>query len=157
MELSDPRIADLQRQTGGRWLLRNEYVRYLAELVSIPRDDSRIKYDFSGAISLAQQRVDTLFEAASGEPAATLALAKSYRLSKELEERARYDAMAYEALAYNASPEVYMLDRWLAVWDEVLPNIHKYVLAVPRDKLEVWLNWHREAAGLEEADFKPQE
>ena len=37
-----------------------------------------------------------------------------------------------------------MLDRWLNVWDEVLPNVNKYVLGVDRNKVEIWLNWERE-------------
>ena len=61
----------------------------------------------------------------------------------------------YNLILASRKPEAKTFKRWIT--HEVLPNIHKYVLAVPRDKLEVWLNWHREAAGLEEADFKPQE
>lgn len=153
-DLSRDEVDAAQRKAGGRGLLRHEFVEYLGELMSIPRDSSRQQMDFAARIDVAQQQVDELFKSASGEPASILAQANAYRLSKELEERARYDAMAYESLAYHASPNVYMLDRWLAVWDEVLPGIHKYVLAVPRDKLEVWLNWHRDPAGLEQADFK---
>jgi hypothetical protein len=64
---------------------------------------------------------------------------------------ARAQAFERTVLAYQASPNIYMMDRWLSVWDEVLPGIRKYVIGVDRDKLEIWLNWERETEMLEGA------
>ena len=48
-------------------------------------------------------------------------------------------------LAYDASPHVYVTDRYLDVLDSVLPHIAKYVLAVDPDQIETWVNHEHSA------------
>ena len=57
-----------------------------------------------------------------------------------MDERALLEAFIRELPAYKANRSIYMLDRVMNVWDEVLPNIYKYVLCVDRDKIQLWLN-----------------
>ncbi len=108
-------------------------------------------FDYPGQIGIARKEADAQFAEVTGKPAALIAKAQSYRWKTELAEQANYLTFPRELMAYEASPEVYMMDRWLDVWDKVLPNIRKYVLGVDRDKVEVWLNWERQPAGLERA------
>ncbi len=92
---------------------------------------------------------DALFARAEGRPAALVAQATGKRWKMELDERARAESFPANLAAYDAAPEIYMLDRWLEVWDEVLPEVSKYILAVDRDKVELWMNLEKESAGLE--------
>jgi len=66
-----------------------------------------------------------------------------------MKERTNAEAFQRELLAYKASPNLYMLDRWLDVWDELLPGMKKYVLGIPRDRVEIWMNWEREKSAFE--------
>ncbi|GAF88144.1 unnamed protein product, partial [marine sediment metagenome] len=60
-------------------------------------------------------------------------------------ERARYESFRREQQAYRACPQVYCFDRQMDVWDEVLPDIRKYVLGVDPEKIELWVNVERGA------------
>ncbi len=113
------------------------------------------KPDLSPLVVKASLRAETLLATAGGGAAVALAKAQSYRWQKELSERGRADAFDREILAYNASPQIYMLDRWLDVWDEVLPNVTKYVIGVDRDKVEVWLNLEQSADTIESTISSP--
>ncbi len=130
--------------------LRAAYQEHLALLLSIQQAlDQGSKFDFAAPTEAAAKRADDLFALTTGQPAAMVARASAYRWQKEMGERGRWNAFQRELLAYNASPGVYMLDRWLAVWDEVLPGAYKYVLAVDRDLVECRLNWWRENNALD--------
>jgi len=100
-------------------------------------------FDYGTAIAAARASADRMFDRASGEPAKLHAQAVAYRWSKELDERARWESFQRELLVYQAAPNVFMLDRWLDVWDEVLPGMTKYVLGVDRRRLELRLNLER--------------
>ncbi|MCK4601743.1 MAG: hypothetical protein KAU28_04715, partial [Phycisphaerae bacterium] len=45
-----------------------------------------------------------------------------------------------ELAAYRASPRLYKLDRYLDVWDQVLPSAAKYIVGFDPQRLEPWLN-----------------
>ncbi len=115
------------------------------------------KLDLSTEIALATELAESLLDGAGGGVAVALAEAQSYRWDKELSERGRADAFDREILAYDANPQIYMLDRWLDVWDEVLPNVTKYVIGVDRDKVEVWLNLEQGADTIESTLTNPQD
>ena len=129
--------------------LAGDYEAYRAMLGSVAAAGPQ-NFD-AGLLTQASVEVDKQFAEAVGEPAKLVAEASSYRWSKELQEQARSESLPKELLAYNASPRMYMLDRWLDVWAKALPGIYKYVLAVEPQKVEFWLDWHREMSGLERA------
>ncbi|MFW6066566.1 MAG: hypothetical protein ACOC9S_07070, partial [Planctomycetota bacterium] len=103
----------------------------------------------SARLTKAQELAEQRFSDVAGTAAATFAHARAYRWQRELGERSQAESFRRELLAYQASPEMYMLDRWLDVWDEVLPDMHKYVLGVDKDRIELWLNLERERGVLE--------
>jgi len=100
--------------------------------------------DFAGRIANARWRVDESFKEALGEPVALVEAAGAERWALELGEWARAELFRRELLAYQASPNVYKLDRLLDVYDQVLPNMKKYVLGVDRDKVEIRVNLERQ-------------
>ncbi|MGC9454118.1 MAG: SPFH domain-containing protein [Phycisphaerae bacterium] len=140
----------LGRVSPAREALLEEYRQWLETLQGI-RAEMQADGDLSLAarIEEAQELAEDRFSGVAGTAAATFAQARAYRWQRQLGERARAENFRRELLAYRASPEMYMLDRWLDVWDEVLPGMHKYVLGVDRDRIEVWLNLERETGVLE--------
>jgi regulator of protease activity HflC (stomatin/prohibitin superfamily) len=113
--------------------------------------------DFTTKVAQARETADKLLEEASGQPATLVATAEGSRWTRELTERARAEAFQRELLAYEAAPEMYLLDRWLDVWDENLPNLTKYVLGVDRNKVQLWLNAEKEPTGVERSAFATEE
>ncbi|MFA6133240.1 MAG: SPFH domain-containing protein [Phycisphaerae bacterium] len=109
------------------------------------------KADFAAQIPVARKAADALFSQTTGEPAALVAQATARRWTRELSEQARAEAFGRQLQAYRASPNIYMLDRWLDVWDQVLPKINKYVLGVDRRRIEIWLNWEHEGSMMQGA------
>ncbi len=142
-----------EESLSGKAVLRAKFLEHLAQLQQIQETAAKGgKFDFAAASAAAAKDADLFFAGTTGEPAAMVARAGAYRWQKEMKERGRWDAFPRELAAYQASPSVYMLDRWLAVWDEVLPNAYKYVLAVDRDLVECRLNLHRESDPLQVID-----
>jgi regulator of protease activity HflC (stomatin/prohibitin superfamily) len=111
--------------------------------------------DLGALASQASARADSLLALASGKPASKIAAAQAERWEKEMRERGRWEALAPILAAYSASPRVFQWDHWLEVWEQTLPNMHKYILAVDRNRLEIWLDWHREPSALETVYQKP--
>lgn len=140
----------LGRVSPARVALLEEYHQWrdtLAALREEVKDDRAL--ELSGLINEAQQLAERRFADVAGTAAATFAQARAYRWQKQLGERSRAESFRRELLAYDASPEMYMLDRWLDVWDEAMPRMHKYILGVDKDRVELWLNLERERGVLE--------
>ena len=137
--------------------LRNALQTHQDLLREIQSIEDVTKLDISDLVVGATKRAETLLAHAGGGVAVALAQAQSYRWQKELAERGRADAFDREILAYDANPQIYMLDRWLDVWDEVLPNLTKYVIGVDRDKVEVWLNLEQGADTIESTLTSPED
>jgi regulator of protease activity HflC (stomatin/prohibitin superfamily) len=89
-----------------------------------------------------------LFEQAAGSPARELAAAAAHRWKQELGAQEVVRTAQSEQECYEAAPELYMLDRRLDVYDQVLPNMVKYVLCVDPAKVQTWLNLERGAGGV---------
>ncbi len=142
----------LGRTTADKRELRDDHLKHVELLVGLR--EAGAGADLPPLVAKAMQRANSLFDQAAGEPAKLIAQAKTYRWDKEMTERARAESFSRMLLAYDASPRIYMLDRWLDVWDEVLPGIRKYVLGIDRDKIEVWLNWEQ-GQGVMEGAFTP--
>ena len=75
-----------------------------------------------------------------------VAEATALRWAEELKEQARFEAFRRERLAYEASKKVYMVDRQLEVWEQALPNMTKYILAVDPNKIEIRMNWQEDSS-----------
>jgi len=121
----------------------------LCELLAILAEGT--KFDFAPALSVARSQADAMFARAAGDPARLVAEAGAYKLRREMAERTRAERFQRELDAWKASPNMYVLDRRLDVWDEVLPGMIKYVIGVDPNKIEVWMNWERESRGLDSA------
>jgi hypothetical protein len=121
----------------------------LIELLAILSQGT--KFDFAPALSAAHGQADAMFARAAGDPARLVAEAGSYKVRREMAERTRAERFQRELDAWKASPNMYVLDRRLDVWDEVLPPMIKYVIGVDPNKIEVWMNWERESRGLDSA------
>ncbi len=132
--------------------LKQMHMQYMRELEEIATAEQK---DLSPLVQKGladtREKVETLFSQASGQAAVLMAKAKAYRWKKEFSERADYRNFLGTVMAYQACPEVFTTDRWLDVWEEVLPDITKYVLGVDREKLEIWLNIEREPQLMEGA------
>ncbi len=134
---------------GAKDQLLEAQIAHLALLTSL--NDPQRRGELPAMQETARATASDLFDQAAGTPASLVAQASSYRWARELVERSRAESFAREMTAYQASPRIFMLDRWLDVWDQVLPKTTKYVLGVDRRKIEIWLNWEREAAVMEGA------
>jgi len=113
---------------------------YRQVLANIQRDQ---QVDLLALIAQAQQEADKLFDNAGGRSAVLMAEAGTDRWRREMQERSRASTFPAELRAYRASPDLYALDRYLDVWDEVLPRSVKYVVGFDPARLEPWLNLER--------------
>jgi len=129
-----------------------EYIDLLNEIRSASA--AKKHFDVIAQIASADLLADKWLQKTTGEPAALLARARAFRWKQELTERARAVAFQREILAYRACPEVYMLDRYLEVWDEILPGMTKHILGVDQKKLELWLNWETQPGLMEGATYE---
>ncbi len=128
-------VIDLQKA-------HERYMDVLDEIAAADKHDASLL--ISKHIERTGENIESLFNQTSGEAAVLVAKARAYRWKKEFTERANYRKFVGTLLAYKACPPVFTTDRWLDVWDEVLPYMTKYVLGVDKKKLEIWLNIERE-------------
>jgi regulator of protease activity HflC (stomatin/prohibitin superfamily) len=110
--------------------------------------------DLSSQMADATATADRLFDQASGESAAVVSRAKGDRWSREMSGRGEWEGFQAALPAYLANPTMYQWDHWLAVWEDVLPGLYKYVLAVDRKNVEVRMDWTRPPSSLEEVNFQ---
>ncbi len=144
-----PMLDDLGPGGTAKQQLATGQARNLLELLDVLKAGA--KADLNTLTAQARRQADTLFARAAGEPAQKVANAGAYRLRTEMAERTRAERFQRELVAWQASPNMYVLDRRLDAWDAVLPGMIKYVIGVDPGKLEIWLNWERESRGLESA------
>jgi len=157
-EIEQERLMGLARKgedrTSKQQLLQ-EHSRHLALLRRIQANLPAL--NLSEDIAAARRRAEEQFAEAVGEPAKVVAQAEAARIDKEITEAANARAFQRNLLAYQASPNMYMMDRWLDVWDEVLPGITKYVVATDKDQIEFWLNWESQTEILEGVTFQQEQ
>ena len=132
-----------QEQTLGRSArahldYRKQLQEYLSVLEAVRKSPGT--FDYPARIARARRTANERFDRATGQPAVLVAEARAYRWVVEMKERGRSEAFRWEYEAYKNNKEVYMVDRWLDVWDEVLPGIVKYVVAGDRENIEIRLN-----------------
>ncbi len=90
-------------------------------------------------------RVRELFRAIGGRAAVELEQAAAYRWQREMAERAVRDTFAIQEDVYRRAPEVYRMGRLLEAMAEGLAGQKKYILAMSKDQIEVWLNLEEQA------------
>ncbi len=144
-----PMLDELGPGGAPKQRLAARQVGNLIELMAILAKGT--KFDFAPALAAAHGQADAMFARAAGDPARLVAEAGSYKTRREMAERTRAERFQRELDAWKASPNMYVLDRRLDVWDEVLPGMIKYIVGVDPNKIEVWMNWERESRGLEGA------
>ena len=84
---------------------------------------------------------DRLMKLKTGSASVMIAKASADRWRHELGERGKAESFARQTLLYEASPQIYMLDRWLDTWDRVLAGKHKRVIGLDPNRIEHWLKW----------------
>jgi len=126
------------RSSPAQGAYRAELAQYLALLEQVGKNVAG--FDYAGHTETARLLADARFDSATGQPAELVAKAWAYRWKTELAERGRSETFRWELESYRSNPKVYKLERWLDVWNDVLADVTKYVLAVDRDTIEVRLN-----------------
>ncbi len=134
---------------------QQEWMETLEELEGALQEGEQL--DLAEPIQEALALAEARFDGVAGEAAGMYSQAQAYRWQKQIGERARAESFRREMLAYEASPEIYMLDRWMDVWDQALPRMHKYILGVDRDQIELWINLERERTAMEGVYDSPRE
>ena len=104
--------------------------------------------DLTSRIAPVRDEADRLFSETAGTAAAMVEKAGAVRWRKELGEAGRYEWFTTYLRLYNANREVFLLHKWLEIWDEVLPRATKYVLGVDRNLIEVRWNLQREESPI---------
>ncbi len=138
--------------------LRGLYAAYQAQLNQIKeagaKDRASLKATLASAVTAARASADALLGRSLGQSASIIARARADRWTQELAEMALAEVFQKNLTAYNANPEVFMADRRMEVWEEVLPNMSKFVLAVDRSKVDVWLDWSLQRSLMSEVNIE---
>jgi modulator of FtsH protease HflK len=79
------------------------------------------------------KELDAAFEKASGDIFEKFKEAQSYAYQKETSARAVGEQFANQLKAYRAAPEIYLREQWLAMYEEALKNIRKYVVVADQN------------------------
>jgi modulator of FtsH protease HflK len=159
--------ADLHRESllgqlaGGQESTTEEVHRtllaYTKELDDIC---NRAKGGQSGALDeaarIAYADARELFTQTLGLPAQMVDKAWAQRWELDLAERGRLESFLAQVAAYRASPRSYMTDRYLDVWDYVLPRVPKYVIGIDPERLEPWLNLEQGESFNQGVEFTPR-
>jgi regulator of protease activity HflC (stomatin/prohibitin superfamily) len=128
--------------------LRDQYLRYIAELEDIKAGKPG---KLAEALAEANGAVEDLFKSSSGQPAALESDAQAQRWAMELDGRAKAENFQRELAAYKGAPNLYMLDRYLDVYDQVMPGLTKYIFAVDRNKIDLRVDLRTEVQPMEGA------
>ena len=83
------------------------------------------------------KKLDSDFLAAKGDIFTALREAQSYAFEKETLSRAAGQRFASQIKAYSAAEEIYMREQRLAVFEEALKNIRKYVVVADQNDRQV--------------------
>jgi hypothetical protein len=150
-----PMLDELGAGGTARQRLTARQAENLLELLGVRAEG--VQCDFKPLLISARKQADTLLDRAAGQAAKLVAEAQAYRLRREMIERTRAERFQRELDIWRASPNLYVLDRRLDVWDEVLPGMLKYVICVDPNLVEVWLNWERETRGISTSAFEGEE
>jgi hypothetical protein len=140
-----PALEDEFRE---RLELRDQYLRYIAELEDVKAGKPG---KLAEALVAANTAVEDLFKSSSGQPAALESDAQAQRWATELGGRAKAENFQRELAAYRSAPNIYMLDRCMDVYDQVMPGLPKYIFGVDRNKLDLRMDLRIEAQPMQGA------
>jgi regulator of protease activity HflC (stomatin/prohibitin superfamily) len=124
--------------------LQQRYLAHVAALQRLLDESEAARKDLDEQIRRTRERIEALMQRVQGEPAERLARARARRWSVNQADRDWLWTFRRGYLSYRAAPRVYLAGRWLDLWDELLPDAFKFVLAVPNDNVEVRYNLERE-------------
>jgi regulator of protease activity HflC (stomatin/prohibitin superfamily) len=126
-------LSDHQTHTKNLERLKNDKA---AKLLETLRADAENRAD------------DRLAKLKTGSASVMIAQASAQRWRQELSERGKAESFARQTLLYEAAPQVYMLDRWLDAWDQILDGRHKRVIGLDPNRIEHWLKWEGQSGVL---------
>jgi membrane protease subunit HflK len=93
----------------------------------------------ASAVVEAESKLDVAFEGAKGDIFATIREAQSYGFEKARLARATGERFAEQLKAYMAAPEIYRRELLLAVLEESLEGIRKYVVVTDPNDTQVFI------------------
>ncbi|HUU57943.1 MAG TPA: SPFH domain-containing protein [Phycisphaerae bacterium] len=138
--------------------LRDLYASHVELLQAVLAESTKSgPPDLGARITEAQRLADGLLRLVAGEAAALVETARADRWQKELETRVLESSFLRHLDPYQARPDVYMLNLWMDLWDEVLPGAPKVVLGVDRDRVEFRLNWEQEESVVGAQTMQPDD
>ena len=117
------------------------YIKRLERLKAEPDKTLAAKLVQSFAAEAKNVAEDRLTNLKTGSASVMIAKAFADRWSLELAEREKAESFATQAMLFEASPRIYMLDLWLDTWDQILTGKHKNVIGLDPDRIEHWLKW----------------
>jgi modulator of FtsH protease HflK len=118
--------------------LLDAYRNELVEIQTSTEGDARTSVPMRA--KEAEIEVDRLFAQVGGNAAVAMANAHAIRWKSEMDDRAEWSTFPAELAAWKANKQLYELDRYLTVWDRVLPNRKKYVICIDPDRVEMRIN-----------------
>ena len=107
-------------------------------------------------LDAVNEQIADLFSRIGGRAQVALAQARAQRWQLELEEAGLASLFPAELQSYRAAPLLYRQEKLLEVLSEALKNRRKYILAMDRDKVEVWVNLEEQAQPFTEVPLDTQ-
>jgi regulator of protease activity HflC (stomatin/prohibitin superfamily) len=134
--------------------LRNRQHWHLRLLEALAKDPSpvRIAADFERY----DQDVEELYDRTGGAAGVAQAQARAYRWKVEFGELARAEAFPTQMALYEKAPSVYRAQQLLAALAEGMAKRRKYILAMDRDRVELWLNLEQATSELVDLPLRPE-
>ena len=99
-------------------------------------DQAENEGDFEVINKLGKQ-LDDAFEQTMGDIFKTLRESKTYAFNKEILAEAAGQRFVGQLKAFRAAPEIYVREQWLAMYEQALKDIRKYVVVADQDDIQV--------------------
>jgi modulator of FtsH protease HflK len=126
----------------------DDYQTYIArlELIKKEKDTARtVKMIKDFTTEIRKLADDRLAKLKTGSASVMIAKASAERWGHELGERGKAESFAQQTILYETAPQIYMLDRWLDTWDQILEGKHKRVIGLDPNRIEHWLKWEEQS------------
>jgi membrane protease subunit HflK len=133
--------------------MRGQWAAYGQTLDSWLADTLPDQAQLARELASVEAQLDTQFARVGGQSGVAIANAQAERWQVEMANRGRGDTFAAVLPAWRANRQLYELDRYLDVWDRVLPDMPKYVIGVDPTRLETWLDLARSSRAEDRLTF----